>query len=462
MSTSPIKEGQLNYVLEFTKKYNITSTVQNQNNSLGKFSMKNSARNEKERNMQNLAKIINNSVKKEKRKSMKLDDNLVLLLDKLESKQKSNEAESNKGGEVMKRKSVLDIEFLPKENECVSSERDKGKIFSERFYDRVKNNIDKVQRKIENKKEQLEYEEKSSMKKVEVSRLSQKLINTKLKQMKPIQKRADEIVKNKKIEIEHKKELISEKEEAEFQALTSRFLPTHTFNKGKFDNWVERNFEWKKQKNSKIIEEKMKHSEMEEIQMKSLFHPQIDKNSEEISKRISEKPANSKLNEKKNYLIKLSKNVKLTDQNFNQDLNLSMPKVKKCSHKLNSSQDLQKNKDKKSRNISEDQIYSSEHKMKSNRVKNNHASFDNRETNITSMNLSYNIPDKFQNKIFRWMKEIQIIDQNKYSKKEVSDNLYKINTQTTSSCNKVQLNKVVLPKKQFQYMVKSFVKANNN
>jgi hypothetical protein len=457
MSNSPVKESHLNYVLEFTKKYSI-STGQNQNHSPLSGNTKKIARNEKEKNLQNLAKMINNSVKKERRKSMKIDENVMIVLDKIESNKKSSEIVINEGG---RRKSVLDIEFLPKENVCVSSEREK--IFSERFYDRVKNNIDKVQKKIENKKEQIELEEKSTMKKVQVSKFSQKLIDTKLKEMKPIQHRADEIVKNKKNEIEHKKDLINEKEEAEFQAITSRYQVSQSFNKEKFDNWVERNFEWRKQKNSKIIEEKLKNSEMEDMQLKSFFHPIIDKKSEELSKKISGKSCNSNFNEKNNFLIKLSKNVKLTDYNFNQEVNLSMPKVKKCSNKLNSSQETNKNKDKKSRNISADQIYSSEHKMKSNRgVKNNHASFDNRETNISSMNISYNIPEKFQTKVYRWMKEIHMIDQNKSMKKDEPDNLYKINTQTTSSCNKVKMNKVVLPQKQFQKMVKSFVKTKNN
>jgi hypothetical protein len=457
MSISPIKESHINYALEFTKKYSI-STGLNQNNSPLIGNTKNSARNEKEKNLHNLAKMINNSVKKERRKSMKMDENVMTVLDKIESNKKSNEIVI----EGARRKSVLDIEFLPKEN-VLPSEREKEKVFSERFYDRVKNNIDKVQKKIENKKEQIILEEKSTMKKVQLSKFSQKLIDTKLKELKPIQLRADEIVKNKKSEIEQKKDQLNEKEEAELQAITSRYQITQNFNKEKFDNWVEKNTEWKKHKNSKIIEEKLKNSEMEDLQLKSFFHPIIDKKSEELSKKISGKSCSSKINEKNDFLIKLSKNVKLTDHYFNQEVNLSMPKVKKCSYKLNSSQGNNKNKDKKSRNISADQIYSSEHKMKSNRgVKNNHASFDNRETNISSMNMSYNIPEKFQTKVYRWMKEIHLIDQNKSMKKEEPDNLYKINTQTTSSCNKVKMNKVVLPQKQFQKMVKSFVKTKNN
>ena len=368
------------------------------------------------------------------------------------------------------KRGMLDFEYKPeiKNHEKILAKKTK-------FHERVKDTISRVNKKKEFIKEKIQFDEKNKIKQKEMSNNAKKIINKKLKERKPIHLRIDEIVKSKNREIKQLKEINKEKQEAEIILIKNRSVPCNTYDKEKFDSWVDKKNDWNKKKNIKIKEEKIKNDTSEKEKIKGLFHPLINRKSEVISKKFCEMPAYIRLNDKENFLNKLSKKVINEEYPFKPELTLAIPnyrylentsKEKRNTSKLENSvhsKGKSRNFDRKFYNQSADNIKESDYDSRSlikgeKLMKNIHVSFDEKNKQMSSKTAkSDNFKAKFQIKSIRILQEIDDLENLKEGKKNPFDYPYKINSQFSSSCDKNRENKLILPSK-FRHLVKTILK----
>ena len=149
------------------------------------------------------------------------------------------------------------------------------------FYRKTKEGLLKKEKKLETLRNKKKEEDLSHFKnRPKINKLSQKINEKNLLETKPIQTRTQEIVEKKYLKIDKLKQIYREIEEMECSQITSRT----NFNEKKFEEWLNKQSKWESKKKSKIVSTKKETERLETENMKSMYHPTIDKKSEKLIK----------------------------------------------------------------------------------------------------------------------------------------------------------------------------------
>ena len=213
---------------------------------------------------------------------------------------------------------------------------------SKNVYERTIEGKLRKEKKLEMLRNKKKEEDLSHIKKrPKINLLSQKICEKNQNDTKPIQNRVQEIVDKKYLKIDKLKQQYRDIADWESSKITSC---TH-YDEKKFDEWLTKQSKWDSNKKNKIENSKQDNERLETENMKSMYHPNIDRKSEILMRSKILSTENSKIKESvydKLYNLKDEKynkiNQKLADSipTFNPLINKQMPnfnKAKNCKTK---------------------------------------------------------------------------------------------------------------------------------
>jgi hypothetical protein len=149
------------------------------------------------------------------------------------------------------------------------------------FYERKKDAIEKKGKKLEKLRNiKLEEELKHIKIKPKMNKTSQKIMEKKKNEIKPIQDRVNEIVDKKYLKIDRLKQLYIDIENSH----CSKVISNSHFDEKKFEEWLNRQMKWELEKKSKLENVKVENEKLENSMMKSMYRPTINRNSDLLVK----------------------------------------------------------------------------------------------------------------------------------------------------------------------------------
>lgn len=167
--------------------------------------------------------------------------------------------------------------FEEKNNKNNKVKTSTNKSFYERKIDAIQNKEKKLE-KLRNMKN--EEELKHSKIKPKMNKVSQKIMEKKKKETKPIHERVNEIVDKKYIKIDRMKQIYLDIENSQ----CSKIISNTNFDEKKFEEWLNRQMKWEIIKKNKLENAKMENERLETSMMRSMYHPTIDRKSEMLAK----------------------------------------------------------------------------------------------------------------------------------------------------------------------------------
>jgi hypothetical protein len=162
-----------------------------------------------------------------------------------------------------------------------NTSRQQTKTYYEREID-AHNNLQHRLELIRNKK--IQDELKMCKKKPELSATTKKIIESKLKNEKPIYQRTDEVLRHKELRLQFLKSVFQEIDHMQEEELKSPWNTNGNFDQMKFQQFLSDQMLWQKNKEEKLAYIKDEISKLEEIASKTLYKPAINKQSSEIAK----------------------------------------------------------------------------------------------------------------------------------------------------------------------------------
>jgi hypothetical protein len=395
------------------------------------------------------------------------------------------------------------------ENRITENVEDFGNMFNplkksnmnKTFYDRKKEELIKKQKKLEIIKNKKRIEEEKYYKaKPQITKQSQKILETKLIDKKPIYERTSEILNGKNQKIEKLKSMYNELKAIEEEESIGSFKPPGQYDETRFNQWTKERELREKKKKEKIDKIKTEIEYLETESMKNMHKPSIDRNSQRIAKSkmssedLSESVYNKLYNlhgEKKNKINLLSqKSIPTFTPSINTKLppflqssllnkvtknsslsigNRSTNKKPNSKHFMNSSMDFNTNLFLHNENLagqySRNKFNSSMTEIYNNPMynisQNNeedpdsysryrsalHSSKDKKvrlqkQAKFNPYN-SYNDNGSWKDNI-PWQKSIHFVNESFYGKDEFPNSLYKINIRNSSAWDKNRENQIMM------------------
>lgn len=462
--------------------------------------------------IRSVGKELAHAVKKTKKKNLDttLKDVLYCLNEPVGEKQKTmldyHPKEYNYNNDKSRFKSIG--------NRITENNEDFGNMFNpmkkasmnKTFYDRKKEELIRRQKKLEiiKNKKRIE-EEKYYKSKPQITKQSQKILETKLIDKKPIYERTSEILNDKNQKIEKLKSMYSELKAIEEEESIGSFKAPGQYDESKFLEWRKETEIREKRRNEKIGKIKQEIEYLETESIKNMHKPMIDKKSEKIAKsKMSSEDLNQSVYNKLYNLHgeKINKINQLSQKNiptFTPSINTKLPqflqnsiynKVTKNSsisignkytmkkpymnskNYINSSMDLNSNLH------PNEHIYSNENGQYSrNKIHSSMTEFYNnplynisqnnedetdaysryrlglQSSNEKKMRLlknvkfnpynSYNDNRDWKDNI-PWQKSIHYVNESFYGKDDSPNTLYKINIRNTSAWDKNRENQIMM------------------
>ena len=243
------------------------------------------------KNNNNISEMENDCVmqKKGDRKKSILD---IVLPENYDLDKKRNQVNVVMMG---KRESLVTSDYkdlFDEENESHKKTKNSvNKSFFERKLEAEKRKEQKLET-LRNKKKDEEI--KHSKMKPKMNKLSQKIMEKKKLEIKPIHQRVNEIVDKKYLKIERLKQLYRDIENSECSRYSTQF------HEKKFEEWINKQMKWELEKKSKINTVKEENEKLETSIMRCMYHPSIDKNSEVLvtrSKILNSEHSSKKMDE---------------------------------------------------------------------------------------------------------------------------------------------------------------------
>jgi hypothetical protein len=149
------------------------------------------------------------------------------------------------------------------------------------FYERKKDAIEKKEKKLEKLRNiKMEEELKHIKIKPKMNKTSQKIMEKKKNEIKPIQDRVNEIVDKKYLKIDRLKQIYIDIENSH----CSKVISNSPFDERKFEEWLNRQMKWELEKKNKLESVKVEIEKLENSMMKSMYRPTIDRNSDMLVK----------------------------------------------------------------------------------------------------------------------------------------------------------------------------------
>ena len=163
------------------------------------------------------------------------------------------------------------------------------------FYDRKKEELIKKEKKLEIIKNKKRVEEEKNYKiKPKITKQSQKILDSKYSDKKPIYERTKDILNTRNKNLENLKSMYSELQILDEEESIGSFKPPGQYNPTRFLKWTKEREERDKKKHEKIDRIKQEMEYLETESFKQLYHPNIDKKSEKI---VKSKIVNEEINE---------------------------------------------------------------------------------------------------------------------------------------------------------------------
>ena len=317
------------------------------------------------------------------------------------------------------------------------------------LYEREMEGKLKKEKKLEMLRNKKKEENLSHIKnRLKINKLSQKINEKKQIDIKPIQNRAKEIEDKKYLKIDKLKQIYREIAETECSKITS----STQYDEKKFDDWLCKQSKWESNKKIKIETAKHENERLETENMKSMYHPNIDKKSEILMRSkvlTSESSKNKESVYDKLYNLKDDKynkiNQRLVDSipTFTPIINKHIPDFNKAKfYKRNNETKINETNDNRHRNHFNSVEFRNNYDVideESYRNEGNYGSSKNKGLNTSMINQYYN-PLKQDNAEIGEEEVPDLISRYRESF-EMNDNTDNINKNTATKGNKKCLNR---------------------